>query len=83
LRAVLGWPLGDPRPRGHAAMLNLLGALPPREAVLAVPGAHWHEYGKDPKPGRKVGHCTLVDADRARLLGRLKAVQAVISQGKQ
>jgi 5-(carboxyamino)imidazole ribonucleotide synthase len=83
LRAVLGWPLGDPRPRGHAAMLNLLGALPPREAVLAMPGAHWHDYGKDPRPGRKVGHCTLVDADRARLLERLEKVQAVISNGKQ
>ena len=38
LRAVLGWPLGDARARGHAAMLNLLGRLPPRDAVLAHPG---------------------------------------------
>ncbi len=34
LRAVLGWPLGDTQPRGHAAMLNLLGELPQRETVL-------------------------------------------------
>ena len=82
LRAVLGWPLGDPRPRGHAAMLNLLGAMPPRDAVLSVPGAHWHDYGKDPRPGRKVGHCTLVDTDRARLLERLRTLQATISPAK-
>jgi 5-(carboxyamino)imidazole ribonucleotide synthase len=78
LRAVLGWPLGDTRPRGHAAMLNLIGALPPRDAVLCVPGAHLHAYGKDSRPGRKVGHCTLVDTDRARLLDRLAALQALV-----
>ena len=38
LRAVLGWPLGDPSPRGHAAMLNLIGTQPRREAILAAPG---------------------------------------------
>jgi 5-(carboxyamino)imidazole ribonucleotide synthase len=78
LRAVLGWPLGDTRPRGHAAMLNLLGQLPSEKAVLAVPGAHFHDYGKDPRPGRKVGHCTLVDHDRARLLDRFQALQRAI-----
>src|SRR6478752_2474188 len=70
LRAVLGWPLGSTRARGHAAMLNLLGELPPVESVLAIPGAHFHDYGKSPRPGRKVGHCTLVDDDRERLLER-------------
>jgi len=80
LRAVLGWPLGDTRPRGHAAMLNLIGALPSRDAVLAVPGAHLHAYGKDSRPGRKVGHCTLVDADRSRLLDRLAALRALVDR---
>jgi 5-(carboxyamino)imidazole ribonucleotide synthase len=78
LRAVLGWPLGDPRPRGHAAMLNLLGELPPRAAVLAFPGAHLHDYGKEPRPGRKVGHCTLVDTERERLLTRLEALRGAV-----
>jgi 5-(carboxyamino)imidazole ribonucleotide synthase len=83
LRAVLGWPLGDPAARGHAAMLNLLGQLPPRHAVLGIGGAHLHDYGKSPRPGRKVGHCTLVDGDRARLLERLKAIQALVSSSNQ
>lgn len=39
LRAICGLPLGDTAARGHAAMLNFIGALPPRERVLAVPGA--------------------------------------------
>jgi 5-(carboxyamino)imidazole ribonucleotide synthase len=79
LRAVLGWPLGDPRPRGHAAMLNLIGRLPDRATVLATAGAHLHDYGKAPRSGRKIGHCTLVDGDRARLLERLEALRAVLA----
>ena len=78
LRAVLGWPLGSTLPRGHAAMLNLLGELPSVESVLAIPGAHFHDYGKSPRPARKVGHCTLVDVDRARLLERFRALQALV-----
>jgi len=78
LRAVLGWPLGSTRARGHAAMLNLLGKLPPVESMLAIPGAHFHDYGKSPRPGRKVGHCTLVDEDRERLLERLRAVERLV-----
>jgi 5-(carboxyamino)imidazole ribonucleotide synthase len=83
LRAVLGWPLGDPSPRGHAAMLNLLGRLPPRDAVLGIPGAHLHDYGKSPRPGRKVGHCTLVDFERAPLLARLEALKHVVFRSNQ
>jgi 5-(carboxyamino)imidazole ribonucleotide synthase len=83
LRAVLGWPLGATRARGHAAMLNLLGQLPERAAVLAIPGAHLHDYGKSPRPGRKVGHCTLVDPDRNRLLERLEALHAIVLASNQ
>jgi 5-(carboxyamino)imidazole ribonucleotide synthase len=78
LRGVLDWPLGDPSPRGHAAMVNLIGELPPREAVLALPGAHLHDYGKSPRPLRKLGHCTLVDDRPSRLLERLAALRAVV-----
>jgi len=83
LRAVLGWPLGSARARGHSAMLNILGRLPPREALLSIAGAHLHDYGKSARPGRKVGHCTLVDAERTRLLERLEPLRAVISRSNQ
>jgi 5-(carboxyamino)imidazole ribonucleotide synthase len=78
LRAVLGWPLGSTAVRGHAAMLNLIGTLPPRATVLRTAGAHLHDYGKTSRPGRKVGHCTLLDSDRSRLLARLTPLEAVI-----
>ncbi|HEX5421297.1 MAG TPA: 5-(carboxyamino)imidazole ribonucleotide synthase, partial [Gammaproteobacteria bacterium] len=79
LRAVLGWPLGDASARGHAAMLNLLGRMPPREALLAFRGAHLHDYGKSPRPNRKLGHCTLVDSSRERLLERLAGLKAALA----
>jgi 5-(carboxyamino)imidazole ribonucleotide synthase len=59
LRAVLGLPLGATRMRGHACMLNWIGTLPDAAALLQVGGAHWHDYGKSPRIGRKVGHATL------------------------
>jgi 5-(carboxyamino)imidazole ribonucleotide synthase len=72
LRAVAGLPLGPTAPRGVSAMLNLIGTLPDQDAVLAVPGAHLHLYGKAPRPGRKLGHVTL-RADGATMLDRLRA----------
>ena len=77
LRAIFGWPLGLTAAHGTAAMLILIGALPEPAAVLAVPGAHLHLYGKAPRPGRKLGHIT-VCADAwpalAEGLARLRAV---------
>ena len=75
LRAVLGLPLGSTAPRGVSAMLNLIGATPDPAAVLAVPGAHVHLYGKAPAPGRKLGHLTLradEPGDLRRLLASLE-----------
>lgn len=60
LRAILNLPLGSAQPRGHVAMINLIGELPARETVLAHEDWHWHDYGKLARPGRKVGHVTIV-----------------------
>ncbi len=74
LRAVCGLPLGSTAARGHSAMVNFIGELPDRDRWIAEPGAHWHDYGKEPRAGRKVGHATLradtretLDATLARL----------------
>ena len=60
LRAILGLPLG-PTDSRHSVMVNLIGSTPRAEDVLRVPGAHLHLYGKEPRPGRKLGHVTLVE----------------------
>lgn len=62
LRAICDLPLGSTRPLGHAAMINFLGTMPVREQLLAVEGLAYHCYGKEPRPGRKLGHCTIVRA---------------------
>jgi 5-(carboxyamino)imidazole ribonucleotide synthase len=72
LRAVCGWPLGSTAYR-PTAMVNLIATLPDTDAVLAVPGAHLHLYGKAPRPARKLGHVS-VPADR---LAELEAALAV------
>jgi 5-(carboxyamino)imidazole ribonucleotide synthase len=71
LRAVCGWPLGSTEHR-PTAMVNLIGTLPDVKAVLAVPGAHLHLYGKAPRPARKIGHVT-VPAERLLELEALLA----------
>jgi 5-(carboxyamino)imidazole ribonucleotide synthase len=63
VRAVLGLPLGPTAALGESVMVNLVGESPPLDRLLAVPGAHVHLYGKEPRPGRKLGHVTLIDAD--------------------
>ncbi|CAE7267656.1 purK, partial [Symbiodinium necroappetens] len=60
LRAILGWPLGDTActdPEG-CAMLNCIGAMPPAAQLLEDTRARLHDYAKQPRPGRKVGHIT-------------------------
>jgi len=46
-------------------LVNLIGSVPRTEDVLAIPGAHLHLYGKEPRPGRKLGHITLVEPTQA------------------
>jgi 5-(carboxyamino)imidazole ribonucleotide synthase len=73
LRAICDLPLGSTRPLGHAAMINFLGRLPERAPLLAVEGLAFHDYGKEPRPGRKLGHCTILRAtarDRNQVLER-------------
>jgi 5-(carboxyamino)imidazole ribonucleotide synthase len=71
LRAILGWPLGSTTAIGVNAMVNCIGALPDPDAVLAIPGAHFHDYAKAPRPGRKVGHVTITAADADELRARV------------
>jgi len=74
VRAVLGLPLGDTSARGVSVMLNWIGELPDARAVLAEPNAHWHDYGKSARAGRKVGHATICADDSAQLRDRLTRV---------
>jgi len=59
IRAVAGWPLGDPRRHADAVMENIIGAEVEAWESLAKSGAALHLYGKaEARPGRKMGHLT-------------------------
>ncbi|MDQ2877860.1 MAG: 5-(carboxyamino)imidazole ribonucleotide synthase [Pseudomonadota bacterium] len=60
IRAICGLPLGDTALTAPAVtMENLIGDAAERAlAILAEPGAHLHLYGKEQRPGRKMGHVT-------------------------
>ena len=71
LRAICDLPLGSTRSLGHSAMINFLGEMPSRERLLQIEGLAFHDYGKEARPGRKLGHCTILTArarDRDRAL---------------
>jgi 5-(carboxyamino)imidazole ribonucleotide synthase len=76
LRAVLGLPLGATDALAPAAMVNLIGRVPPLEELLRVPGARVHLYGKAPRPGRKLGHVTVLGATDARV----RAVEGLVAR---
>jgi 5-(carboxyamino)imidazole ribonucleotide synthase len=78
LRAILGLPLGSTEVPGPCAMVNLIGAVPESAALLSVPGAHLHLYGKSPRPGRKLGHVTVRAATAEIVEERLAEIQAVL-----
>ena len=77
LRAVLDLPLGDPSlVAPHAVMVNILGGdvgdlySAYRHVLARDPGVKVHLYGKQVRPGRKVGHVTVVGSDLDELLAR-------------
>jgi 5-(carboxyamino)imidazole ribonucleotide synthase len=77
LRAVLDLPLGSPAARApFTVMVNVLGGGHPdmyaayRHIMARDPGLKVHMYGKDVRPGRKVGHVTVSGDDPESLLAR-------------
>lgn len=78
LRAILGLPLGATDALSPCAMLNLIGGVPDPAALLAVPDAHLHWYGKQPRPDRKVGHVTVRAPDALTLAERVAELERLL-----
>ncbi len=83
VRAVLGLPLGDTSSLGVNVMFNWIGDLPEPAPVLAEPRAHWHDYGKEPRAGRKVGHATLCAFTAEEMRERLARVAWALGRENQ
>ncbi|MBW4032816.1 MAG: 5-(carboxyamino)imidazole ribonucleotide synthase [Acidobacteria bacterium] len=81
LRAVLDLPLGDPSPiTPWSVMVNILGGpvgatMPERYGVAFGdrPEVKFHSYGKQSRPGRKVGHVTATGAELEDTVARARA----------
>lgn len=78
LRAITGLPLGTTEAHSCAAMINFISTLPPVEKILSIPGCHFHDYGKKPRPGRKLGHATLRASTPAKLQEKIDAILKII-----
>ncbi|NVJ66808.1 MAG: 5-(carboxyamino)imidazole ribonucleotide synthase [Gammaproteobacteria bacterium] len=59
LLAITNQPLQDTSIQNATAMINLIGGIPNKAEVAAIPNAVLYDYGKEPKPGRKVGHINI------------------------
>jgi 5-(carboxyamino)imidazole ribonucleotide synthase len=89
LRAILDLPLGSTALMGaHVVTVNAVGradGLPLESnlrAALAVEGVHVHIYGKEPRPGRKLGHVTVVSNDRQTALERARVAARLLEGGE-
>lgn len=85
LRAVLDLPLGDPTAVApHTAMVNVLGGDLPDvypaylHCMARDPALRIHMYGKDVRPGRKVGHVTVAGRDADDVKARARHAAAYL-----
>jgi len=79
LRAITGMPLGDTSVIGFPGMVNIIGKIPEDSAFDGIGDVILHNYEKSCRPGRKLGHATIIGenaAHRDQLLLRLNAVLA-------
>lgn len=79
LRAVTGLPLAPPKPRGLTAMINLVG-VDRNNQWLAIPEAALYWYGKEVRPGRKVGHINLCGTDPEQVIKALEHLKPLLPE---
>ena len=90
VRVLCGLPMGDTSQHTPAVMLNIMGDVwrgqqkespPDWQAVLKHPGAHLHLYGKrEARPGRKMGHVTVCDANQVTALAVALEIKADLAK---
>ena len=87
-RVILGYPMGNTKAILPSVMVNLIGSdghsgqayYQGLEEVLQIDNAFVHIYGKrQTKPGRKMGHVTVLSAEKADLLHKAKKIRQSLS----
>ncbi|MFI2714469.1 5-(carboxyamino)imidazole ribonucleotide synthase [Micromonospora sp. NPDC018662] len=91
LRAVLDYPMGDTSLTAPVVvMANVLGGEPGGISIderlhhlfAAEPGAKVHLYGKQVRPGRKIGHVTVLGTDLAEVRARAARAARWLQEGR-
>ncbi|SHO54295.1 5-(carboxyamino)imidazole ribonucleotide synthase [Vibrio quintilis] len=80
LRAVCGLPLGSTKLIRPTSMINILGEDTLPEAILETDGCHIHWYGKEKRPGRKMGHINVCAEDYTGLQQTLASLAKVLDE---
>jgi len=87
-RIILGYPLGNPKAILPSVMINIIGSdkgsgtaqYKGLQEVLEIDNAFVHIYGKkETKPGRKMGHVTIMSAEKADLVHKANKVKQTLS----
>jgi 5-(carboxyamino)imidazole ribonucleotide synthase len=86
-RIMLGFPLGNPKHIVHAAIVNLIGSegysgeanYEGIDEILKMENVFLHIYGKrETRPGRKMGHATILSPEKADLVYKAKSIKQKI-----
>jgi 5-(carboxyamino)imidazole ribonucleotide synthase len=88
VRAVCDLPLGNcglpgDLQTGYSAMLNLIGQHPPLELISSLPRAKIHLYGKQPRPGRKIGHVNFTATSFTGIMQELLAALPLLTADQE
>ena len=78
LRAINGMPLGSTDANRPTCMINIISEKGNIPAIMALPYTHLHLYGKEERPGRKLGHITIQADSLDELKWRIKNVASYL-----
>lgn len=81
LRAILDLPLGSTASKGYAGMVNLIGEISPATRALGV--GVLHDYGKASRPGRKLGHITVVADTEEQRDALVEIIDKTVTQSRR
>ncbi len=80
LRAVCGLPLGGTQLIRPTTMINILGEDSLPEELLNIDACHIHWYGKEKRPGRKMGHINVCAASTPELSKHLLTLSDILDK---
>lgn len=80
LRAICKLPLGYTQAQIPSIMVNIIGQFPQMDTLLGLPNTHLHDYQKQSRPGRKVGHLTICDHHQENQQSTLAAISLLIDK---